>query len=146
MLRLGRRFVTRNMDDVFDLGHSALQNTQSLANNAPVGVRALHSTIRRRNALFRFIMKERVVLVGGVQNGGVMKASSQQIRNFSEANAGEEKKAPTSLAQYDYDDYDDYEADDCGGKVAMWTRMMLNLPFSVHLLVARTTQELFPEG
>jgi hypothetical protein len=147
MLRLGRRFVTRNMDDVFDLGHSALQNTQSLANNAPVGVRALHSTIRRRNALFRSIMKERVVLVGGVQNGGVMKASSQQIRNFSEANAGEEKKAPTSLAQYDYDDYDDYEEPTtAGGKVAMWTRMMLQLALLGAFAGCTyiTFQELFP--
>lgn len=145
MLRLGRRFVTRNMDDVFELGHSALQNTQSLANNGPVGVRALHSSTRRRNALFRSILRNRAMMVGGVQNG-MMGGSNQQIRNFSEASEGE-KKAPSSLAQYDYDDYDDYEEPTtAGGKVAMWTRMMLQLALLGAFAGCTyiTFQELFP--
>ena len=127
MLRLGRRFITRNLDDVFELGQSTLQTSQqALANGTPV-VRAVHTSTRRRNALFRAIMRDQSIAMALVR-GQLVHGSGQQVRALSDVTEGGEKKAHTSLAQYDYDDYDDYEEPTtAGGKVAMWTRMMLQL-------------------
>lgn len=146
MLRLGRRFITRNMDDVFELGQSALKNSQQAsANGAPV-VRAIHTSTRQRNALFRSLLRDRAILLEAAR-GGIVRGSGQQIRALSEATEGGEKKAHTSLAQYDYDDYDDYEEPTtAGGKVAMWTRMMLQLALlgAFAGCTYLTVQELFP--
>jgi hypothetical protein len=143
MFRLGRRFVSRNMDDVFELTQSAMESTLSLASSAgrPV-VRAVHS---RNLSLLRD--RRALAAIGG----GSMNRLGVQTRALSEAKVeeagGEEKKNHTSLAQYDYDDYDDYEEPTtAGGKVAMWTRLMLQLALLSAFAGCTyvTVQELFP--
>jgi hypothetical protein len=130
------------MDDVFELTQSAMESTLSLASSGRPVVRAVHS---RNLSLLR---DRRALAAIGDRS---MNHLGTQTRALSEAKVedagGEEKKNHTSLAQYDYDDYDDYEEPTtAGGKVAMWTRLMLQLALLSAFAGCTyvTVQELFP--
>ena len=147
MLRLFRRTCQRNCDDVFELGSEACTNLSGLRSSKPI-VRLVHSPVRQGAGLVKGFLRDKgVTSVMGMRM--VISRSKSDVAKGAEGEAGEgsEKKTYTSLAQYDYDDYDDYEEPTtAGGKVAMYTRMMLQLAMLAAFAGCTyiTFQELFP--
>lgn len=149
MLRLFRRTCQRNCDDVFELGSEACTNLSGLRSSKPI-VRLVHTPTRQGTELVRRFLRDRSALCG-LQRGMIILRNKSDVAKGAEgevsAGKGGEKKAHTSLAQYDYDDYDDYEEPTtAGGKVAMYTRMMLQLAMLAAFAGCTyiTFQELFP--
>jgi|MDTB01.1.fsa_nt_gb hypothetical protein len=148
MLRLFRRTCQRNCDDVFELGSEACTNLSGLRSSKPI-MRLVHSPAMRGTESVRRYLRDMGAIRGMGMRMIIARTKSDVAKgaNGEVTGEGNEKKAHTSLAQYDYDDYDDYEEPTtAGGKVAMYTRMMLQLAMLAAFAGCTyiTFQELFP--